>query len=173
MSANLCVYLCAFVCESVSVMQSEHLAPLCSTTLAQTRESVDYWMQLQRVGQTIKIDSAFAFYHTPNTAEVKACEPWAASILIMIENMQPLNWEAYLYFFKNVCLKKKGGFFIYFCLFVVMRWLDDLTSVGVFLCFPDVFFCFVFLNKTHKKHDFSMTRVKGKILFTTMFSLNN
>lgn len=98
-SANPCVYLCAFVCESVSVMQSEHLAPLCSTTLAQTRESVDYWMQLQRVGQTIKIDSAFAFYHTPNTAEVKACEPWAASILIMIENMQPLNWEAYLYFF--------------------------------------------------------------------------
>lgn len=173
MSANLCVYLCAFVCESVSVMQSEHLAPLCSTTLAQTRESVDYWMQLQRVGQTIKIDSAFAFYHTPNTAEVKACEPWAASILIMIENMQPLNWEAYLYFFKNVCLKKKGGFFIFLfvCCYEMIGWFN--ISRGVFMFPRRFFFLFVFLNKTHKKHDFSMTRVKGKILFTTMFSLNN
>lgn len=33
-------------------------------TLAQTRESVDYSMQLQLARQTIKIDRAFSFYHT-------------------------------------------------------------------------------------------------------------
>lgn len=79
----------------VCVTQSEHLAPLCFPTLAQTRESVDYWMQLQCAGQTIKIDSAFVFYHTPNIPEVKACEPWATGILIMIENMPP-EWGGIL-----------------------------------------------------------------------------
>lgn len=49
------------------LMPSEHLVSLCSPTLEQTRESVDYWMQLQRPNQTIKIDSAFGFYHTKHS----------------------------------------------------------------------------------------------------------
>lgn len=51
-------------------------------------------MQLQCTGQTIKIDSALAFYRAPNMPEVKACEPPAAGILIMIENM-PSEWKRY------------------------------------------------------------------------------
>lgn len=107
--AHLCVYL--HVCART--MQSEHLAPLCSPTLAQTRESVDYWMQLQCAGQTIKIDSAFAFYHTPNIPEVKACEPWAAGILIMIENMPP-EWGGILMKKIQGCIKQKGRVFFFF-----------------------------------------------------------
>lgn len=67
--------VCVCVWEWV---QSEHLASVCSPTLVQTRESVDYWMQLQCAAQTIKIDRPLAFYHTPNIAEVKVWEPGAA-----------------------------------------------------------------------------------------------
>lgn len=103
---------CASVHRSVScvcLLQLEHVAPLCSSTLVQTRESVDYWMQLQRRGQTIKIDSGFAFYHSLKVAEVKACEPRAADILIMSENMPP-DWGGMLIKKRTAQSKTKGVF---------------------------------------------------------------
>ncbi len=130
--AHLCVYL------HVCVMQSEHLAALCFLTLAQTRESVDYWMQLQCTGQTIKIDSAFTFYHTPNIPEVKACKPWAAGILIMIENMSP-EWGGILIKNTGMLKAKEESFCLFVCLFSLFLFFAWLVGLfGAFVHFTKV-----------------------------------